>query len=262
MRRVLGLLASIAVAVIPLAFASPAQASTTYTYSVNCQSGGTVYESRSAVSTDVIQLNGGSGCRKVQVSVPLVSSTSSVVITGGGTLTTNHDSQVYRWTGTSDISSVSVTLQLSSVGAVDLNDNGGFPADGTQVTVTQGTPGPGPSPSNDTSAPSPVLETLTLQVSTGTTTCTGGSPTGYSGAWLQLPAADACSQTGPNANPNAKLLGWATSPLFPVVVAQATVDAKSWAIDNYFYGMRMIFIPAGGWTFVSGSNNLYPIWSN
>lgn len=134
----------------------------------------------------------------------------------------------------------------------------------TTFTFTGTNPGPGPSDdsSSSTSASAPALETLTLAVSTGTTTCTGGSPTGYSGAWLQLPAADACSQTGPNANPNAKLLGWATSPLFPVVVAQATVDAKSWAIDNYFYGMRMIFIPAGGWTFVSGSNNLYPIWSN
>lgn len=121
--------------------------------------------------------------------------------------------------------------------------------------------GGGGSSSSDTSS-APVLETLTLQVSTSNTTCTGGSPTGYSGSWLQLPAADACSQSGPNANPNAKLLGWATSAQFPVSVAQQIVDLKYGPIDAVIDGTRMIFIPAGGWTFVSGSNNLFPIWSS
>lgn len=111
-------------------------------------------------------------------------------------------------------------------------------------------------------ASAPTLETLALQVSANGTTCTGGSPTGYTGSWLQLPAADACSQSGPNANPNAKLLGWATDPIFPVAVAKEIVDLKYGPIDDYFYGMRMIFIPAGGWTYISSSNNLYPIWSS
>lgn len=122
--------------------------------------------------------------------------------------------------------------------------------------------GGGGGDSSSTNESAPVLETLTLQVSTGNTTCTGGSPTGYSGSWLQLPAADACSQAGPDANPNAKLLGWATSPQFPVSVAQQIVDLKYGPIDAVIDGTRMIFIPAGGWTFVSGSNNLFPIWSS
>jgi len=40
------------------------------------------------------------------------------------------------------------------------------------------------------------------------------------------------------------------------------VDLKYGPIDGDFYGMRMIFIPAGDWTHVSSSNTLYPIWSS
>jgi hypothetical protein len=59
----------------------------------------------------------------------------------------------------------------------------------------------------------------------------------------------------------AKLLGWSTSAAFPVARAQAQVDKKWGVIDETIDGVRMIFIPAGMATFVSGSNNLYPVWS-
>lgn len=155
---------------------------------------------------------------------------------------------------------INVSLSAGNFGLYTLN-SGGSLVSSYYVQVSGGGGGT-PSGGESSLAPAPVLETLTLQVSTSDTTCTGGSPTGYTGSWLQLPAADACSQSGPDANPNARLLGWATDPIFPVSVAKEIVDLKYGPIDGYFYGMRMIFIPAGGWTYVSSSNNLYPIWSS
>lgn len=112
-----------------------------------------------------------------------------------------------------------------------------------------------------TSAPTAVLETLSLSVEANGATCTGGNPTGYSGTWMALPKAEDCKQTGPNAKAGTKLLGWSTHANFPVATAQSQID-KGWGvIDGDFGGVRMIFIPAGMSTFVSGGNTLYPVWS-
>jgi hypothetical protein len=100
-----------------------------------------------------------------------------------------------------------------------------------------------------------------LAVAASGATCTGGNPTGYAGSWLTLPGSDQCSQSGPTAKPGAKLLGWSTSANFPVARAQAQIDKKWGVIDEEIDGVRMIFIPGGMAVFVSGSNNLYPIWS-
>jgi hypothetical protein len=112
-----------------------------------------------------------------------------------------------------------------------------------------------------TSSASAPLETLSLAVAASGATCAGGDPTGYSGSWLTLPSADQCTQSGPTAKPGAKLLGWATSASFPIARAQAQIDKKWGVIDEEIDGVRMIFIPAGMATFVSGSTTLFPIWS-
>ncbi|CAB4691635.1 unannotated protein [freshwater metagenome] len=130
------------------------------------------------------------------------------------------------------------------------------------ITVGSG----GGSSSSDSSTPSvetstPSVETLSLSLAASGATCTGGNPTGYAGTWLTLPSADQCTQSGPTAKSGAKLLGWATSSSFPVARAQAQVDKKWGVIDEVIDGERMIFIPGGMATFVSGSNNLFPIWS-
>lgn len=52
------------------------------------------------------------------------------------------------------------------------------------------------------------------------------------------------------------LLGWATSAQFPVSMARS---ARS-AFDGNVDGQRMIFIPAGMPTFVSGDASLFAIW--
>ena len=84
--------------------------------------------------------------------------------------------------------------------------------------------------------------------------CSESATVGAEGTWQQLPKATACSKAG------VTLLGWATSPAFPVGRAKEQV-AKGWgAIDEVIEGVRMIFIPAGGYTFITGENSLYAIW--
>lgn len=115
--------------------------------------------------------------------------------------------------------------------------------------------------SSSSFTPAPGAETLSLAVASSGATCTGDNPTGYAGSWLTLPRADQCSQSGPTSKLGAKLLGWATSASLPVDRAQAQIDKKWDVIDEVIDGQLMICIPGGMATFVSGSNNLFPIWS-
>ena len=126
-------------------------------------------------------------------------------------------------------------------------------------TLTGGGGGGGPAPSS--SRTTATTETLTLAVATSGATCTGGNPSGVTGSWLTLPSADQCTQSGPSAKSDAKLLGWSTHPIFPISRAQSQIDKHWGVIDETIDGVRMIFIPAGMATFVSGANNLFPVWS-
>ncbi len=159
----------------------------------------------------------------------------------------------------------------ATTGSIVVSSTGGF-CSGQSATIAvtvsggSGGGGGGGSSSSDSSTPSvetstPSVETLSLSLAASGATCTGGNPTGYAGTWLTLPSADQCTQSGPTAKSGAKLLGWATSSSFPVARAQAQVDKKWGVIDEVIDGERMIFIPGGMATFVSGSNNLFPIWS-
>lgn len=105
----------------------------------------------------------------------------------------------------------------------------------------------------------PVTVSLSLDLAASGAACKEGtSAAGVFGSWLTLPGAGDCSSI---ATPGAKLLGWSTNAGFPVAMAQSQVD-KGWgAIDDTFNGVRMIFIPAGQATFVSGPNTLHPIWA-
>lgn len=232
-----------------MAVATPAQAAD---QTINCGSGVSYPNYTASGSSYTLEV--GSGCTNLRWSQ--TSGTTMVVVgstnVAAGTSVSVSTGNIVTITNSGGNSEVSVGIGNAPVPF----------SSGAYVGVSFSGGGGGGDSSSSASAPTPVLETLTLEVSTGSTTCTGGSPTGYTGSWLQLPAADACSQSGPNANPNAKLLGWATDPIFPVAVAKEIVDLKYGPIDDYFYGMRMIFIPAGGWTYTSSSNNLYPIWSS
>lgn len=110
-------------------------------------------------------------------------------------------------------------------------------------------------------APAAVTSTLTLDFAASNATCTGTTPSGIQGSWLTLPSADQCTQSGPAVKPSTKLLGWSTSANFPRARAQSQID-KGWGVvDEEINGIRMIFIPAGGATFISGDNSLHSIWS-
>lgn len=76
------------------------------------------------------------------------------------------------------------------------------------------------------------------------------------GSWIQVPGSASVTRS----EAGAALLGWSTSPEFPVERARAQVAAGYGAIDEVIDGQRVIFIPGGGFTQVSGSNTLFAIW--
>jgi hypothetical protein len=105
-------------------------------------------------------------------------------------------------------------------------------------------------------------QTFSLQmVSENDAVCSKSSEIGNAGTWITLPNANDC--TPPATKQSAKLLGWATTPNFPVAIAQRQVD-NGWGTYETFNSdgqLTGVFIPAGGATFLSATGNLYSIWS-
>lgn len=126
-------------------------------------------------------------------------------------------------------------------------------------SITLSINGGSASPANS-SAPEPQSLEVSLTPTDGTR-CKDSSQSGIEGTWINLPAANDC--TPPASKANAKLLGWATSPNFPVAIAKRQVD-NGWGAYETFNDdgqLTGVFIPAGGGTFLSGSGKLYTIWS-
>ncbi len=112
------------------------------------------------------------------------------------------------------------------------------------------------------SAPAATPQTFELSLTpTDGTTCTSSSESGAAGTWINMPAANDC--TPPASKPNAKLLGWATSPNFPVAIAKRQVDNGWGAYETFNINGQLtgVFIPAGGSTLVSATGTLHTIWS-
>ena len=104
----------------------------------------------------------------------------------------------------------------------------------------------------ESSRPTPTW-TLTFNATNGS--CVTVPNTGPDSSWIRVPSASECFRS------DFTLQGWATSPAFPVTQATEQVR-KGWgAIDETINGLRMIFIPAGGFTALSADNVLYAIWS-
>ena len=79
---------------------------------------------------------------------------------------------------------------------------------------------------------------------------------------MTLPGASDC--TAPETRSGAILLGWATTPNFPVDIAKRQVD-NGWGAYETFDDtghITSVFIPAGGATFLSSQGSLYPIWGD
>jgi len=226
-------IAAAATFVAGIAIASPAKASTDYRVEATCASGVTTFTPSTYAVTlnDTLTFENNTGV--------VIASSGSGVTPDGSTPIADQATQTYVITGPGE-------LRFSSTGC-------GFPTFSWTI-------GSGGSDSSVAAASAPVEVSLSLDLAASGATCAEGSAaTGVSGAWLTLPGADDCSST---TDPDAKLLGWSTSANFPVGLAQSQVDQGWGVIDDTFDGVRMIFIPAGQATFVSGPNSLHPIWAS
>jgi len=145
-------------------------------------------------------------------------------------------------------------------------------AAGTYTMVPITSPGPGAGAalfnvvigdgggSSSSETPSqPQSVTLSLNTADGSS-CRESSASGFAGSWMTLPGTDDCTTSG--SMPSATLLGWATTPNFPVDIAQRQVS-NGWGAYEMFNDngqLTAVFIPAGGATFLSGDGNLFAIW--
>lgn len=150
----------------------------------------------------------------------------------------------------------------SDVTQIRFYDFTGFTSRGPLLaTVTASSPSTGGG-GGSSSAPAATPQTFELSLTpTDGTTCTNSSQSGSAGTWVNLPAANDC--TPPASKPNANLLGWATSPDFPVPIAKRQVD-NGWGAYETFNAdgqLTGVFIPAGGATFLSAAGKLYAIWN-
>lgn len=117
------------------------------------------------------------------------------------------------------------------------------------------------SPSPSSSSPEPAVLELFLSPTDGTV-CNSRSESGAVGTWVSLPSANDC--TPPAAIPNALLFGWATTPDFPIEIAQRQVN-NGWGAYEIFDDegrLTAVFIPSGGSTALSSAGELYPIWDS
>ena len=115
------------------------------------------------------------------------------------------------------------------------------------------------SSSASATVPAPTFE-IALTPTDGTT-CTSSGQSATGGTWLTLPGANDC--TPPASKAGATLLGWSTTPNFPVAIAQRQVT-NGWGTYetiNSAGEITSVFIPAGRATFLSGANSLYAIWN-
>jgi hypothetical protein len=129
----------------------------------------------------------------------------------------------------------------------------------SSVTITVSSSGGGAGSASEIAAPAPPVN-IELTPTDGTT-CTNSAQSGTAGGWLNLPSANDC--TPPAAKAGATLLGWATTPDFPVAIAQRQVNNGWGAYESYNDAGQItaVFIPAGQAIFLSGANTLYAIWN-
>lgn len=252
MRNLLSAISSICLVFGVVAVSPPSQAATTCDNRLmqslpngsSVPVGGTV--------TITVRCENGSNA----VDTTFTGSITATAGSGGGSVTVTAPTTVSAAAGLAVFTVTGDTAGLATVQFSAAKTGGGNVIVTSILTVT----GSGGGTSSDSVASAPVEVSLSLDLAASGASCKEGSAaTGVMGAWMYLPAAGDCSS---KTNPGAKLLGWSTSPDFPVGRAQSQVDNRWGAIDEVFGGVRMIFIPAGQATFVSGPNSLHPIWAS
>ena len=209
------------------------------------------------------------------------------------TVTNNADADIYLWSlsnslsddageacnkttqtrcevkaGVSEEFTVSETADTETVAIYQQawfdNTDGGawrlFP--GFTVTAAP-TPDPDPTPDSGSggSSATPATVDVTLVQITSEALRTWAS-TATLGSWKQLPGSS--DITGIDENAGKTFLGAATTPGFPVDIAQRQVD-NGWGAYETFNedgDLTSVFIPAGGWMAITNSTRLYAIWGD
>jgi len=117
-------------------------------------------------------------------------------------------------------------------------------------------------PSSGGSADSDSVPTFELQLDSGVGGDCATSASGVVGVWVDLPNLNECTSEVGRAGRS--FLGWATTPDFPVAIAQRQVD-NGWGAYEIFDStgaLSGVFIPRGSATLISAPAEIYPIWSD
>lgn len=173
-------------------------------------------------------------------------------VVGSGSVSTSPGGAACTGATCSAGPSGSITLRVDAYGTVNLV--------GPTRTLTLVAPTSAPTPSGVSAPPPPAVFTLTWARDDGGY-CTTESQSADEGSWITLPAVQDC--TPPAKKPKASLLGWSTTPDFPIAIAKRQVDNGYAAYETTDKDglITSLFIPAGGQTYLTWNNTLYPIWS-
>jgi hypothetical protein len=180
---------------------------------------------------------------------------------------TNYDAS-FTWTATTTIGTVTIGDPLGT--SLPLVVSGLSPGASTTLTVvTQRSDyrngaanlvGQARRSTDDTIAPPrPTPQTVAFDPGTGNF-CHSGEITALTGTWINLPTANSC--VGDTARGASVLLGWATTPTFPIELAWRQV-LNGWGAYEIFDAndqLSAVFIPAGGAALISSDGALYAIW--
>jgi len=120
------------------------------------------------------------------------------------------------------------------------------------------------SPSSSGGVADPVVRTVSFVLPEGMS-CTSGNALDKEDGWLPLPSARDCTWAGNSSDgtDSPALLGWATTPDFPVAIAQRQID-NTWGayeLTDSDGRMTAVFIPVGGAADITADTRLYPIFT-
>jgi len=255
MRRVLAVLTSIGLGIGAIALATPVQAETTVTVTVTDGSNpGTFALSPSSLTATNITIDN-------QTTLDFGIRVISTRLLRNGQFPCQAGCDVSA--GQSE--TFEISSQTPSNTQVEIRDVRTLTRVVTLVvTYTSGGGGGGgggdDSGSSAPASAAPAVVDVTLDQITSEVLRTWAS-TATLGSWKQLP--ESSEIIGVDENAGRTFLGAATTPDFPVDIAQRQVD-NGWGAYQTFNedgDLTAVFIPAGGWMHITNSTRLYAIWS-
>jgi len=250
-RTPLAILAATAIAGLGLtALATPASANTTVTISYDADSEQTNVSPDNASGTSVT-----------------VSNTRGAAYWLKSTSLIGNDENSCNWTGynceISGENTATFEIVQDVAGAVvQITDTDGESTTVASFEVTY-SDGSSPAPAAPAAAPAPAPATVNVTLDQITSkVLRAWASTATLGSWQQLP--ESSDITGVDENAGKTFLGAATTPNFPVDIAQRQVD-NGWGPYETFNedgDLTSVFIPAGKPMNINGPTRLYAIWGN